>query len=207
MIQLRVGEAFVWSHSGILHLLPALGWGFSHCGMALSEQEIDGDRLSRSVRITLDGPLEGDVHVTLFRLLTEKFEYDKSEIACIGQLRGSKDWYVLFRSQSAAKEFSQVPYPCQISGSDVCFSTGPLLRKFVTVRIHWLQVVSEDRVVDSFIHRFGEIDKSWMEVHRVTGVQVYRLKANLEVLDVIPYTTSIAGFQSLLIVSGRPLCV
>ena len=90
--------------------------------------------MARSIRIHFDEAPNGDVLLLLLTFLEGKFSITRDEIEAIGQLRGSRDWYVTFkrfvplqcRSQPEGllKEFKKEVYITSFR------------RKYVTIRLH-----------------------------------------------------------------------
>lgn len=172
---------------------------------------MDPGRLRRTVRITFKQLPRGDVHLCLYNHFIEEEGFPVEAFEGIGQLRGSKDWYILFSSIGFVEKAAELDER-RLEKCEASFTVSSFLRKIVNLRVYWLPLSLDNDAVNGFVRQYGEILSSGFGKHQTThlhnGMRWFRLSVPVSKVDYIPDVISIENFPALFVVLGRPpLCL
>lgn len=173
---------------------------------------VDTGRLSRSVKIHLDMPSRGPAFTR--SSLLDRFNQigiSNSCVEAIGQLRGSKEWFITLNSVNLSGQVlkrGEVFVPnlkCSVTFSSFMENSS-------VIRVHWLPYFVRDSVVTSFLSSYGEVkdvrDEKVTGCNVSTGVRLVTVNITPGKSGAIPYVYDFCGFPALFVIPGRqPLCL
>ena len=173
---------------------------------------VDSNRLGRTLKVRVQF-LSGNPAKFRDSLLNKfnSFGIPSSQVDALGQLRGSKDWFVTFRTEALRSDvLRRGEIYCDQLKSNVSFSS--FSENVNVVRVHWLPYFVRDSAVAKFFAEYGEVkdvaDEKVPNSAISTGVRRVTVDISPGSLPAIPYVSEVCGYPVLVIVPGRqPLCL
>ncbi|KAH3804370.1 hypothetical protein DPMN_132654 [Dreissena polymorpha] len=128
---------------------------------------------------------------------------------------GSLSYDVVFNDKDKLMSFMEDVPSAGVAYEGIKYFFSSYGKQFVDIRVHWLPVFIDNRVLSEMFEQFGKVISIKNEImdmedfHVMSGVRIVRMQMDEEAKNAIPHLLSFAcGTRALLTVRGRqPLCL